>query len=449
MNKKAACIFFLAFFLGSLIFFPAQVFAAPEEGYSYEVKVENGADTGGMLIHWNTYPQGGWSLYISFSGQTIKYKSYDTGFLNEYVYLPQGITGATIASDSKLSISTAELLPYGELPLQVQKWQPPAEKADILIFSAHPDDELVFFGGTIPYYGGQLNKNVQVVYMTNPSTTRTRELLDGLWHCGIDNYPVLGNFRDKRTDSAQEALYYWDEDNVTAFIVEQIRRFKPSVIITHDLDGEYGHGQHMLTARIVTEALSLSADETEYEQSYLKYGVWDTPKCYLHLYDRNKIHMDWKQALDFFGGKTAYEIACEAYNMHVSQVTAWDFEVYISGRYSSCEYGLYRSLVGEDVSKNDFLENIAAQTPEPSPTQEPPVTPADTLPPTPQNTEEPVISPSVRPDFLLAFAISATMIAAFIFMYVYILKRKVRADRRKKLLDEAKNQTPNSEKTDV
>ena len=31
---------------------------------------------------------------------------------------------------------------------------------------------------------------------------------------------------------------------------------------------------------------------------------------------------------------------------------------YIWEKYSPCEFGLYRSLVGEDVNKNDMFENL-------------------------------------------------------------------------------------------
>lgn len=54
-----------------------------------------------------------------------------------------------------------ELYVYGagEVPSEVQRWGMPSGKMDMMLIVAHPDDELLWFGGTIPYYAGQLNKN--------------------------------------------------------------------------------------------------------------------------------------------------------------------------------------------------------------------------------------------------------------------------------------------------
>lgn len=416
-------LFSISFIVCFILLLPNRAFALPlYNNYQHELVFEKGAEIGGVYIRWKTYPESGWSLYLEQNGILKEYSKHNSGYINEYVSLPAGHKKIVIASESKLSYSSIDTVPVGEVLSDIQKWEPPVEKADILIFSAHPDDELVFFGGTIPYYGGHLGKNVQVVYMTNPSLTRNRELLNGLWHCGIKNYPILGSFRDKLSHSIDEALKYWKQGEVTAFIVEQIRRFRPSVIITHDFNGEYGHGQHMLTAKLVTDSLSMAADSTKYPSSYEKYGVWDTPKCYIHLYKQNRIVMDWKQPLDSFDGKTAYQIACEAYDMHVSQ-SVWDFKVYDSGRYSSCEYGLYRSLVGDDILKNDFLENILPEpTPTPEPTPEPTPTPISTPKSTPAM--EPVNSPQPSggmPNYTLLFILLGIAVILFLILIALII----------------------------
>ena len=66
----------------------------------------------------------------------------------------------------------------------VQQWQAPLEKADLLALAAHPDDEILFLGGTIPYYAGEMGKAVQVAYLVPTMPYRRLELLDGLWLCG-------------------------------------------------------------------------------------------------------------------------------------------------------------------------------------------------------------------------------------------------------------------------
>ena len=59
-------------------------------------------------------------------------------------------------------------------------------------FSTHPDDEVLYMGGVIPYYVAQ-GKTVQVVYMTTVTEVTAKiELHDCLWAMGVRNYPILG-----------------------------------------------------------------------------------------------------------------------------------------------------------------------------------------------------------------------------------------------------------------
>ena len=91
---------------------------------------------------------------------------------------------------------------------------------------------------------------------------------------------------------------------------------------------------------------------------------------YLHLYEENAIVLNYDQPLDQFGGMTAFEVTQKlGYPCHESQQWTW-FTGWINGKndpitlasqikkYNPCKFGLYYSSVGEDVQKNDFLENI-------------------------------------------------------------------------------------------
>lgn len=73
--------------------------------------------------------------------------------------------------------------------------------------------------------------------------------------------------------------------------------------------------------------------------------------------------------LSILVGKTAYEVSKEGYSKHLSQQWTW-FTDWINGKnnnytkatdiktYSPLKYGLFYSNVGEDIQKNDMLENI-------------------------------------------------------------------------------------------
>lgn len=267
----------------------------------------------------------------------------------------------------------------GEVPDWVQQWENPIENgADLVLFSTHADDEQLFFAGVLPYYAGELGYRVQVVYLTNhrnlskDPTLRCHEALDGLWSVGVRAYPVFGTFGDYYTRNINDAYSIFhmmgvSDDDLLSFVVEQIRRFKPQVAVGHDLNGEYRHGEHMVYADLLTKAVEITADPQQFPESAERYGVWDIPKLYLHLYEENPIVMDWDQPLESFGGMTAYQVTKElGFPCHTSQQL--DFAWYMAGadlatqvqKYSPCNYGLYRSTVGEDIQKNDFFENLTS-----------------------------------------------------------------------------------------
>ncbi len=262
----------------------------------------------------------------------------------------------------------------GKTPSFVQKWQDPVDgKTDLVLFSTHGDDEQIFFAGLLPYYAGELGYQVQVIYFTdhrNMDEFRIHEMLNGLWAVGVTTYPIFGPHDDffvTYKEVAYESLKYrgWTKDDMLEWMVEQLRRFKPLVAVGHDFAGEYGHGQHMVYAELVAEAVQISMDEKNYPESAEKYGTWDVPKTYIHLYKTNPIVMDWDQPLEKFGGMTAFEVTRDlGFACHISQY--WDFFQYIVvykcaanvEQYSPREYGLYRTTVGLDEEKNDFFEHL-------------------------------------------------------------------------------------------
>ncbi len=245
----------------------------------------------------------------------------------------------------------------GELPADVQKWNPPVDKADLMVLSTHQDDELVFLGGTIPYYAVALKKPTVVVYMTNCARYRRAEALNALWKMGVRDYPDFINLQDDKVGSIEAGIRLWGgKDNVLSLVVERIRRYKPEVIVTQDLNGEYGHNQHKITARCAKYAIDAAADPAQYPESTRKYGTWQVKKLYHHLYDENTLVMDWETPLDAFDGKTALDIAKIGMKEHSSQTGA--YAVKSHGTYDNSKFGLYFTTVGEDEAKNDFLEPI-------------------------------------------------------------------------------------------
>ena len=382
------------------------------------------------------------SLYIRFGRPYAVYSiiDNDTGtahdwnqkFIHDYIdlealfgYVPTSVTLSFQYGAAYLYEVTGYT--KGQLPDDVQVWEEPKDgETDLVLFSTHCDDEHLFFAGILPYYAGELNYNVQLVYMTDHvkaiSYVRVHESLDGLWKAGVRNYPIWGEYYDYPVDNIGDAYRYfkaygWPEEEMLGFVVEQLRRFKPTVAVGHDLNGEYSHGQHMVWADLLAKAVQISGDESQYSDSSEKYGAWDVPKTYLHLYEENPVVMDWDKPLNAFGGKTAWQMSMEAYALHVSQhedldSADWYFvenETAASitrEQYTPCQFGLYRSTVGDDAAKNDFFENtttyaqlngtatVIPTEPEPEPT-EAPTEPAPTEAPVPET--QPVEIPSDEP----------------------------------------------------
>ena len=282
-------------------------------------------------------------------------------FLHEYVALDNASSKVTINIPAdEMRISTIRIFSEGALPHDVQVWNPPCEKADIMVVASHADDEILFFGGILPTYAYVHDADIQVVYMSHfwhGQKVREHEKLDGLWESGIRNYPVCGNFEDLYSEDIATAESQYNYSDMVNYLISEIRRFTPQVVVTHDVNGEYGHGFHMLTSKAVREAVETAGDATIHTNSASIYGAWDTPKLYLHVYEENKIRLDLRTPIEEdYLNRTALDIAIAAYKEHVSQQWCW-FYVSDDYKYSCADFGLYRTLVGADTT-DDILCNI-------------------------------------------------------------------------------------------
>ncbi len=248
----------------------------------------------------------------------------------------------------------------GERPEHIQLWQMPEGKMDMMLIVAHPDDELLWFGGTIPYYAGVRDKKLLNVYMAPCTDRRRTELLNGLWHSGQGIYPVLGPFRDIRAKTLQEANGAWGKGRIDRFLVGLLRQWQPDVVLTHAANGEYGHGAHKATSEGAVRAVQQAALASERHSESEAFGLWEVKKLYLHLGGaKGRIEMDWSAPQDRFQGRSSIEVAAESFAKHVSQqgfnMPADD------SRLTNRVFQLVHSTVGEDKLKDDFLEHVGEQ----------------------------------------------------------------------------------------
>lgn len=355
-----------------------------EDGTGYSLDIMTQAFDGGteitissvdpmdsIYLEWYYAPDP-WILRIN----DADYPCGQQGYVQEYVKIPEeqgDVYSATIVlGTSRERLIDIYAFSEGELPDFVHVWETPYEEADILFISTHADDEVLFFGGAVPTYVDQGNVRIQVAYFTDffqSEPYRVQELLDGLWEMGITHYPQLGKFYDNYSESYEEAAGQFDYNECLEYMVETIRRFKPQVVVGQDINnGEYGHGGHMWCSRLIADAIEISADESSFTESVKVYGTWDVLKTYFHLYPSNMLELNARIPLVSFSGRTAIEVANDAYDLHRSQ-SSWmwfkvsdgqDPELAEYGDKLNCtKFGLYKTLVGDDTpGQNDMLENI-------------------------------------------------------------------------------------------
>lgn len=327
------------------------------------ITAPEGKPIAGLYVCFGNMPES-WEIQTSDDGKDwFTAVPGDTRFLHAYVALPQPAQHVRLAVTSEkktaLRINDLFVLSEGDLPDWVQVWQPTEEKADILFLSTHPDDELIFFGGAIPTYAVEQQRKVVVAYFSRSNTTRSSELLNGLWHMGVRTYPVIGNFKDSYAKNLKAAYKTaGGKGKVNEWIVGLYRQYKPEVVVTQDTNGEYGHKQHMMIADAAQNCIALAANEDEFTASTIAYGTWQVKKLYLHLYPENQITFDWTVPLKSMNGATGIELAEEAYTLHKTQASSGMSVTETGTKYDNRVFGLAFTTVGEDVRKDDFLENI-------------------------------------------------------------------------------------------
>lgn len=328
-------------------------------GSALTIEAPQGKQIGSLLLKWRTIAPPQAIVKTLQDGKWVEVLRAGPDYASQYIVLPQALdTVRIVPQKGKLELCEVTILTPGDAPSQVQVWRDAPEKVDMMLFSTHPDDEVLWFGGLLPTYAGEQQKDVLVVNAVYGWYYRRHELLDALWTCGVDIYPVMLGYPDQQ-DSVEEILAEWDlkrrapRDKMVALI----RQYKPDVVVLHDLDGEYGHNAHKTFSWLGCQGVERAPDAAQHPDSAAQWGTWDVPKTYIHLYAENQLRMDWHQPLTAFDGRDGLEMAAEAFKCHVSQGKKW-WGVEDGGEYDNALFGLWRTTVGPDLEKTDLFENI-------------------------------------------------------------------------------------------
>ncbi len=297
----------------------------------------------GMYVCFDDDPKQ-WTLTEYTAAFTTEIKTIDSPYLHQFIPL-NGATQIRIEPVNNrkewFAIKELFLFAQGNLPRYVQVWEEPKQKNDVLALFAHPDDEMLFLGGVIPTFAGELGQDVVAAVITPSNKLRKSELLNALWTAGLKTYPVFGPFSDKWSNKLSDAYKYFGKSKVRGYVVELFRKYKPDTVFTHDINGEYGHGMHRMCADAALLAFDTASDPEKYAKSAELYGSFDVKKLYLHLYPENQTEFDWDKPLDNFSGLTGFEVAQAGYYCHKSQHRYKQFSVEErDSKYSCYKFGL-------------------------------------------------------------------------------------------------------------
>jgi N-acetylglucosamine malate deacetylase 2 len=150
---------------------------------------------------------------------------------------------------------------------------------DILAFFAHPDDETMLCGGTLALLARR-GAHVHIVSATrgeggemgdpplctreNLGSVRESELNCAAIALGADSLTVM-DYTDPTVGPGEELFPFTDDvEGLAVQIVEAIHYRNAGAIITHGVNGEYGHPAHRLAHRAVLRAVEVLGDEAPF-----------------------------------------------------------------------------------------------------------------------------------------------------------------------------------------
>ncbi|MFE7352442.1 PIG-L deacetylase family protein [Streptomyces sp. NPDC057543] len=115
---------------------------------------------------------------------------------------------------------------------------------------AHPDDESLLAGGILAQHAAAHARTAVVTMTWAPDSHRAAELADALRTLGAGAPRMLGygDARNPQAAPGRPRLVDAPLDEVVAALVQQIRSFRPDIVVTHDALGQLtGHPDHRRT----------------------------------------------------------------------------------------------------------------------------------------------------------------------------------------------------------
>ena len=340
-------------------------------------------------------------------GKLLQTSDLDADGLFCIVKLAEGCSRMELtAREETFDLCELTILGPGRIPDSMPQPEPSVTRTDFLIVTTHPDDEWIFLGGVYPIYAAERGYTGTFAYVTTSKMGRAHEAINSVWSAGMRTLPFFLGFPDISGSQPASKKAAFKAEEVTLALVRLYRRIKPLVVVTQDPEsGEYGHWQHIISARSALEAATLAQDPAYDPESAAEWGTWTVKKVYQHLAENGRILLDVYAPLTAYDGMTAFEVAKRAFAEHKSQQQySYRPTKKDHGLYDMRRFGLTYTSVGPDtgsdmfehIERDELAAVILNATPTPEPTPEPTPTPTPTPEPTPTHT--PTQAPTETPE---------------------------------------------------
>jgi N-acetyl-1-D-myo-inositol-2-amino-2-deoxy-alpha-D-glucopyranoside deacetylase len=243
-----------------------------------------------------------------------------------------------------------------------------AEPATLLCVHPHPDDESIACGGVlarsaaegrrtvvVTCTGGEAGENLAGIDLgeTDLPTHRRRELEAALAELGTDEHAWLG-YRDSGMAGTEEnehpdAFAGADVEQAARRLAALLRRHRPQVVVSDDVNGTYGHPDHVQAHRVTVRAVELAARQ---EEDLDGLPAWQVAKRYVHTLGRRRLLQAHRALLEAglvspFGEGPLEDVSELPFGTPDEQVTTVvDVTAYLDRKRAALQ--AHRSQIGED-----------------------------------------------------------------------------------------------------
>ena len=175
----------------------------------------------------------------------------------------------------------------------------------LVVVHAHPDDESLGSGGTLQRYGRRGVRTVVVICTggeageisdpalatpENLGEVRRRETDAAMAVLGVDRLLWLG-YRDSGMAGTADnddprAFHRANVEEAVGRLVRLIREERPQVISSYDINGTYGHPDHVMAHRVAQAAYWAAGDPNRFADAG---PAWTVPKLYEQVNPRSNM----------------------------------------------------------------------------------------------------------------------------------------------------------------